>query len=85
MNSSSCGLVNAPISVPTDSPFANIINVGIDLIPYSTAVSLLASMSILQTVISFLNSSAAASTSGASCLHGPHHSAQKSLELVYPN
>ena len=51
MNSSSWGLVNAPISVPTDSPFANIINVGIDLIPYSAKDDLLLTKDIIDTVI----------------------------------
>ena len=48
--------------------------------PYSAAVSLFASTSILHTLILSLNSSDASSTRGASCLHGPHHSAQKSTK-----
>ena len=46
--------------------------------PYFAAISLLESTSILQTFICSEYSEATSSTVGPSCLHGPHHSAQKS-------
>ena len=60
--------------------FLKIINDGIDLIPYLAAISLLESTSILQTFIVSDFSEATSATVGASCLHGPHHSAQKSTK-----
>ena len=53
--------------------------------PYFAANSLFESTSILQTLILSLFSSAISSTVGDNCLHGPHHSAQKSTNTGHLN
>src|SRR6201747_1941486 len=52
--------------------------VGIDMIWYCIAICGFSSMFTLATVILSAYSPAISSRTGATCLHGPHHSAQKS-------
>src|SRR6185436_1389886 len=71
----------APTSWLTTLPPLKISRVGIDRTPYCCGTIWWWSTSILATLTRPLYSSASASTVGAICLQGPHHTAQKSTSV----
>ena len=75
-NSSTAGRERAPVNSATTSPFRNALTAGIPETSNRRASSLFASTSIFASTTS--RPSTAASSTGVSRLHGPHHSAQKS-------
>src|SRR4051794_34418089 len=76
MNVSTIVRVFTPTNPDTSRPFLNAFTAGMPAIPYSRARFLFASTSTVARTTS--RAATASSSTGVSCLHGLHHSAQKS-------
>ena len=73
-----CPSGNAPMKPSTGWPRVKAITAGIDWTPSCPAISGCSSMFILTSLTLPPAALTAFSSTGVSCLHGPHHGAQKS-------